>query len=168
MVDYLGLIDTDTKGHRCDVTPLFADFEAFSTLIADLGLPFHDIKIDFVAGIDALGFILGAALAHYLKVGFIPVRKGGKLPGSVDSVSFVDYSAQVKSLEMRKDLIAHGAQVLLVDEWIETGAQVNAAIKLIESQDGHIVGIAAINIDENDLTQGLQEKYKCHSLSAAG
>jgi len=164
MVDYLHLIDTDTKGQRDDVTPLFADSRAFSALIADLAIPFQDIEIDFIAGIDALGFILGAALSQYLKKGFIPIRKGGKLPVVVDSISFVDYSSQKKSLEMRADAVHRGARLLLVDEWIETGTQVSAAIKLIEGQGGVIVGIAAINIDVNDLTQALQEKYKCHSL----
>jgi len=164
MVDYLHLIDSNTTGRRYDVSPLFADNEAFSAILADLGMPFQDIKIDYIAGIDALGFILGAALAQYLKVGFIPIRKGGKLPVAVDSVSFVDYSSKVKSLEIRVDAVPRGARLLLVDEWIETGAQVSAAINLIEGQGGVIVGIAAINIDGNDLTQALQEKYNCHSL----
>jgi adenine phosphoribosyltransferase len=164
MVDYLHLIDTDTIGQRDDVTPLFADAEAFSALVADLALPFKDKEIDIIAGIDALGFILGAALAQCLKVGFIPIRKGGKLPVAVDSVSFVDYSSKKKSLEIRVDAVPRGARLLLVDEWIETGAQVSAAINLIEGQGGVIVGIVAINIDGNDLTQALQEKYNCHSL----
>jgi adenine phosphoribosyltransferase len=150
------------------VTPLFADHDAFSALIVDLATPFKDLKIDYIAGIDALGFILGAALAQYLKVGFIPVRKGGKLPVAVDSVSFVDCTAQKKSLEMRIDAIHRSSRLLLVDEWIETGTQVSAAIKLIEGHGGVIVGITAINIDENDLTQDLQEKYKCHSLQVDG
>ncbi|MEN8173079.1 MAG: phosphoribosyltransferase family protein [Chloroflexota bacterium] len=164
MVDYLHLIDTETNGQRYDVTPLFADAGAFSALIADLALPFNDVEIDFIAGIDALGFILGGALAQHLKVGFIPIRKGGKLPVEVDAARFVDYSAQEKSLEIRFDAIPRGARLLLVDEWIETGTQIRAAIQLIEGQGGELVGIAAVNIDENDRTKDIVDKYNCHSL----
>jgi adenine phosphoribosyltransferase len=76
----------------------------------------------------------------------------------------VDYSGQEKSLEMRVDAIKPGARVLLVDEWIETGAQVNAAIELIESQQGVVVGVATINIDENKETEKLKKKYKCNAV----
>ncbi len=63
MKDYLKLIDTDTPGRRCDVTPLFADPIAFAELVSDLTEPFASTAIDYVAGIDALGFILGTATA---------------------------------------------------------------------------------------------------------
>jgi adenine phosphoribosyltransferase len=65
---------------------------------------------------------------------------------------------------MRVDAIKPGARVLLVDEWIETGAQVNAAIELIESQKGVVVGVATINIDENKETEKLKKKYKCYAV----
>ncbi len=164
MSSYLHLIDVNTKGPRNDVTPLFADFESFSALVDDLLAPFNSIEFDYVAGIDALGFILGSAISFRAHKGFIPIRKGGKLPVDTMSVDFVDYSGQEKSLELRADAIKPGAQVLLVDEWIETGAQVNAAIELIESQQGVVIGIATINIDENKVTEKLKKKYKCISV----
>jgi adenine phosphoribosyltransferase len=164
MSNYLHLIDVNTEGPRCDVTPLFADFESFSALVDDLLAQFNTDAFDYVAGIDALGFILGTAISFRAFKGFIPIRKGGKLPVETLSVHFVDYSGQEKSLEMRVDAIKPGARVLLVDEWIETGAQVNAAIELIESQQGVIVGVATINIDENKETEKLRKKYKCYAV----
>ena len=158
------LIDVNTEGPRYDVTPLFADFESFSALVEELLAQSSTIEFDYVAGIDALGFILGTALSFRALKGFIPIRKGGKLPVETLSVNFVDYSGQEKSLEIRADAIKPGARVLLVDEWIETGAQVNAAIELIERLKGVVIGIATINIDENKETEKLKKKYKCYTV----
>jgi adenine phosphoribosyltransferase len=162
--EYLQLIDTNTAGPRCDVTPLFADPVAFSRLVDDLVLPFSSIQIDYVAGIDALGFILGTAIAMRLNKGFIPIRKEGKLPVETVTTSFVDYSGKQKTLELRKGLIRESAKILIVDEWIETGAQMQAAIDLIEHEKGIVIGIATINIDDNPYPKVLMEKYRCHSV----
>lgn len=161
---YLNLIDVNTKGPRCDVTPLFADFNAFSALVEDLMAPFDLMDFDCVAGIDALGFILGAAISYRTQKGFIPIRKGGKLPVDTVSVTFVDFSGQEKSLEMRKDAIIPGARVLLVDEWIETGAQIKAAIELIELLGGITVGISTINIDSNEETEKIKKNFNVNTL----
>jgi adenine phosphoribosyltransferase len=160
---YLRLIDTRGMG-RYDVTPLFADAAAFATLLDDLARPFADGSIDVVAGIDALGFILGAALATRLGTGFVPLRKGGKLPVPADSASFVDYTGYTKSLELRRAAIPPGAHVLLVDEWIETGAQIRAAIGLIEGQGGAVAAIVTIAMDDNATTQALRAGYRCHIM----
>jgi len=164
MKDYLRLIDTNTSGPRCDVTPLFTDSEAFLELVSDLALPFSEIDFEYVAGIDALGFILGTALAMHLHRGVIAIRKGGKLPVPVIERQFTDYTGQLKKLELRTDILKPGDRVLLVDEWIETGAQVKAAIELLEELQATVVGIATINIDDNPLTQQLQKQYFCYSL----
>lgn len=161
MKDYLKLIDVHTSGPRYDVTPLFADHEAFSALIEDVCRQFEAGDIDFIAGIDALGFIMGTAVAARMKKGIIAIRKGDKLPVDVHRVAFTDYSGTQKSLEVRMDVIHPGARVLLVDEWIETGSQVTAAVGLIESQGGVIAGIATINIDDNERTRKLKETYRC-------
>ncbi|HEX6543852.1 MAG TPA: phosphoribosyltransferase family protein [Ktedonobacterales bacterium] len=158
---YLALIDHTTSGNRCDVTPLFADSGAFSSLIDDLAALVEPLAFDLVAGIDALGFILGAALALRTHVGFVPIRKGGKLPVAVDAVECVDYTGQRKMLEMRRDALTPGTRVLLVDEWIETGAQVRAAIQLIEGQGGVVAGIASLHMDDNDQTEPLRARYPC-------
>jgi adenine phosphoribosyltransferase len=164
LTHYLQLIDTNTTGERNDVTPLFADRAAFAAVVADLSEPFLTIPFDVVAGIDALGFILGAAIAIHLGKGFIPIRKGGKLPVAADRISFDDYGGRQTSLELRTDAIAQGANVLVVDEWIETGAQVKTAIELIELHGGMVVGVATIHMDSNDQTRQLQARYKCHVL----
>lgn len=164
MKDYLGLIDVNTPGRRNDVTPLFADAAAFSELITDLAAPFAPAEIDLVAGIDALGFILAAAIAVHLGKGLVPIRKGGKLPVLADRQEFIDYTGESKALELRAGLLQSGKRILLVDEWIETGAQIKAAIKLIERQGAIVVGIAAINIDINAMTRPILEKYRCHTV----
>lgn len=98
-------------------------------------------------------------MAWHFKLGFIPARKGGKLPVETLSTTFVDYSGQSKTLEMRADAFSPGARVLIADDWIETGAQVKAVIELVEQQGGKVVGIAAINIDDNPVTALLKAKY---------
>lgn len=158
---YLALLDHQTNGTRCDVTPLFADPAAFSALVADLAELALPLAFEVIAGIDALGFILGAALALHMHSGFVPIRKGGKLPVAVDTAECVDYTGQRKMLELRRDALRPGARVLLVDEWIETGAQVRAAIQLIERQGGVIAGIASLHMDENAQTASLRAAYQC-------
>lgn len=164
MKSYLHLIDTQTIGPRCDVTPLFADPAAFAQLIADLSEPFAAVPLDYVAAIDALGFVLGGAMALRIGTGFIPIRKRGKLPVATRAVEFVDYSGLAKGLEIRRGLLQPGDRVLLVDEWIETGAQAQAAIRLIEQEGGVVAGIATINIDDNPLPADLCRRYFYHAL----
>jgi adenine phosphoribosyltransferase len=164
MTTYLQLIETNTDGRRYDATPLFADYDAFSRLVQDVSKPFKEVGFDYVAGIDALGFILGTALALHFEVGLMVIRKGGKLPVEVDQVYFVDYSGQRKSLELQSNALNAGERVLLVDEWVETGSQVEAAIELIERQAGIVVGIATINIDDNEKTRALKKNYLCSTV----
>ena len=162
MKSYLKKIDIATIGNRYDVTPLFADAECLSQLVEDLIIPFLDSKIDFVACIDALGFILGTAVACRLNIGIIPLRKGGKLPVQTESVEFRDYSGEIKRLEIRKDILSPQDRVLLVDEWIETGAQIKAAAELIEGQGAILEAIAVINMDSNEQTKEIARKYRVH------
>lgn len=168
MKEYLRLIDTDTPGPRCDVTPLFMDRVALQSLVDDLAQPFETTEFDFVAGIDALGFILATALAMHLDKGVIVIRKGGKLPVPVVSRQFTDYTGEQKTLELRTDVLNPGDRVLLVDEWIETGAQAFAAIELLEGQGAEVIGIATINIDRNPATQRLRDQYFCHAIWVDG
>jgi len=165
---YLTLIDHETSGKRCDVTPLFGDFAAFTALVEDLAALVQPLAFDLVVAIDALGFILGTALALYTHSGFVPVRKSGKLPVAVDVAECVDYSGQRKRLELWRDGLKPGTRVLLVDEWIETGAQVQAAIQLIEGQGGIIAGIASLHIDDNQQTEPLRASYLCVQVAPDG
>ncbi|MFH1308069.1 MAG: phosphoribosyltransferase family protein [archaeon] len=162
---YDKLINKKTTG-RYDITPIFENADSFNNLIKDLIKPFNNLKIDKIVGIDALGFILGGAIAIKLKKGFIPIRKAGKLPSkSLLKVSFKDYSKEEKAFEMNKSSIKRREKVLLVDEWIETGTQIHAAIKLIKKQKGKVVGIATLNLDKNNKTQVLLDKYNCKPIN---
>jgi adenine phosphoribosyltransferase len=164
---YLQRIDTHTPpGARYDVTPLFGDYQAFSALLDDLLELAAGTRFDVVVGIDALGFILGAGLALRSGVGFVPIRKGGKLPGDVDTAECVDYTGQRKALELRRDAITPGARALVVDEWIETGAQVSAAIQLLEARGAVIAGIATIQMDTNQRTASLAARYPCFQVAS--
>lgn len=164
MLDYLQLIDRQTTGNRCDVTPLLADHRAFSRLLDDLVARCAGIQFDSLAAIDALGFILGTGLAIRTHKNLIVLRKGGKLPVKADTAEFVDYSGQKKSLEMRPDAFAAGARVLVVDEWIETGAQIRAAISLIERRGGVVAGIATINVDPDAKIELARRGYQTFSV----
>jgi len=163
MKQYLRWIDTNTTGNRNDVTPLFAHPADFNALVADLIACISDTPIDLVACIDALGFILGTAIAKKLNVGILAVRKGDKLPVETDRIEFSDYTGLSKQLEIRRDILSPGQRVLVVDEWIETGAQVSAAITLIEGQDAVVAGIATINMDDNEKTKQIRAKYNVWS-----
>lgn len=162
--DYLSLIDTHTSGPRCDVTPLFADVRAFAAAVDDLLALAAGARYEIVAGIDALGFILGGALAVRARRGFVPIRKGGKLPVTVETIEFVDYSGTRKAFELRRDAIALGMRVLVVDEWIETGAQVDAAIRLIEGSGSIVAGVATIHVDNNERTRRITGRYPVFQL----
>lgn len=164
MKPYLHKVDRTTRGNRYDLTPLFADAACFTQLVEDLVGPFLSTAIDRVACIDALGFILGTAIACRLEVGVIAIRKGGKLPVDTDGEEFIDYTGEVKRLEIRRDVLPPDARVLLVDEWIETGAQIRAACKLIEAQGGTIAGIASVRLDINDKTADIGRKYRLHTV----
>ncbi len=150
---------------RCDVTPIFQNPKVFSNLINDLIKPFKNFNV--IVGIDALGFIIGGAMAHKLKKGFVPIRKGDKLPGvrgTVIRTAVVDYTNKKKTFEMNKDSIKKGDKVLIVDEWIETGSQIKAAIKLIEKQGGKVIGITALCAERTSKTRILFDKYNCKAI----
>jgi adenine phosphoribosyltransferase len=165
--EYLQLIDKSGVG-RYDVTPIFANATAFSALLDDALAACADLAFDLVAGIDALGFVFGAGLAARSGKGFLPVRKGGKLPVPIDRMEFVDYTGERKSLEVRRDAITPGQRALLADEWIETGAQAAAAIALIERQGGVIAGIVTLHMDECQRTRNLSSRYPIRQLWPEG
>jgi len=132
-----------------DVTTLFADARGFRMAIDQMLHPWAGRPIDKVAGLEARGFILGGAVAHQLSVGFVPVRKKGKLPGRVISQDYrLEYGEAV--MEIHDDAIAAGERVLVVDDLLATGGTAEAGIRLIERLGGEIVGCAFV-IDLPDL-----------------
>jgi adenine phosphoribosyltransferase len=164
MKRYLDLIDRNTTGNRCDVTPLFADPAAFAEALDDLVRRIGETPFDVVIGVDALGFILGTGVALRMGMGLVVVRKGGKLPVACDAEAFVDYTGQAKRLEMRFDALRQGMRVLIVDEWVETGAQIRAVAALVERRGAVVAGVAAINIDAEALPA--LGAYPCFHLHA--
>ncbi|HBK91970.1 MAG TPA: adenine phosphoribosyltransferase [Parvularcula sp.] len=121
-----------------DVTTLLADARGFRRAIDELVQPLAGAKIDKVAGVEARGFILGGAIAHQLSVGFVPVRKKGKLPYKTIGERYsLEYG--VDEIEIHIDAVAKGEKVLLVDDLIATGGTASAAVRLIERAGGEVV-----------------------------
>ncbi|MEY3289721.1 MAG: hypothetical protein RLZZ419_1963 [Pseudomonadota bacterium] len=132
-----------------DITTLLKDPVGFRVTINELVNRYTGVKIDRVAGIEARGFIIGAALAYQLGVGFIPVRKQGKLPS--EKVGH-DYELEYGTdrIEIHVDAVSKGDWILLVDDLIATGGTAEAACKLIENMGGKIVECCFV-IDLPDL-----------------
>jgi adenine phosphoribosyltransferase len=132
-----------------DVTTLFADPRGFRMAIDQMLHPYAGQPIDKVAGLEARGFILGGAIAHQLSVGFVPIRKKGKLPGAVISEEYqLEYGEAV--VEIHDDAIQPGERVLLVDDLLATGGTAAAGIRLLERLGGNITGCAFV-VDLPDL-----------------
>ncbi|KZY31179.1 adenine phosphoribosyltransferase, partial [Roseovarius sp. HI0049] len=126
-----------------DVTTLFADPRGFRMAVDQMLHPYAGLRIDKVVGLEARGFILGGAMAHQLSVGFVPIRKKGKLPGKVISEDYqLEYGEAV--VEVHDDAISAGETVLLVDDLLATGGTAEAGIRLIERLGGEILGCAFI------------------------
>ena len=126
-----------------DVTTLFASPRGFRMAIDQLLHPYAGQRIDKVVGLEARGFIIGGAIAHQLSLGFVPIRKKGKLPGAVISEEYqLEYGEAV--VELHDDAIEAGERILLVDDLLATGGTAEAGIKLIERMGGEIVGCAFI------------------------
>ena len=126
-----------------DITPLLRDGDAFHTLIDTFAERYADARIDAVAGIDARGFIIGAALAYRLGCGFIPVRKAGKLPFDTMGESYsLEYGEA--TVEVHTDAADAGDHVLVVDDLIATGGTILAAAKLMHRLGARIVEAAVV------------------------
>jgi len=126
-----------------DVTTLFADPRGFRMAIDQLLHPYAGAAIDRVVGLEARGFILGGAIAHQLSVGFVPIRKKGKLPGrTIEQAYSLEYGEAV--MEMHDDVISAGEKILLVDDLLATGGTAAAGISLIERVGAQVVGCAFV------------------------
>jgi adenine phosphoribosyltransferase len=122
-----------------DITTLLQDAQGFRKTVDELVQLHVRLKVDKVAGIEARGFILGGAVAHQLSVGFVPVRKKGKLPYDTLAESY-DLEYGTDTLEIHTDAIVEGESILLVDDLIATGGTAEAAIKLIRRAGGEVIG----------------------------
>jgi len=147
-----------------DITTLLQDPEAFKETCDMLYNRYRDMKVEKVVAIDARGFIFGAVLAYKLNVGFVPVRKAGKLPYKTISEPYtLEYGKDI--VEMHIDAIQKGERVLVVDDLIATGGTISAATKLVEKLEGEIVECVFI-VELPDLN-GMEKikKYKAFTLT---
>ncbi|HLN59770.1 MAG TPA: adenine phosphoribosyltransferase [Thermoanaerobaculia bacterium] len=123
-----------------DITPLLASPEAFHQAVAEMAEPFRAHPPDKVLGIEARGFMFGAALARYLEVGFVPARKPGKLPRETFRVSYgLEYGKDC--LEIHTDAFRAGERVLVADDVLATGGTARAAGELVDRLGGEVAGM---------------------------
>ena len=168
---YLSLMAPRSRGEKyawLDPSSAYLNAKSFNAMLDDLLEPFSPDDVDVVAGFDAAGFVLGAAMATRLGKGFLTIRKGGKIPVDFDTVPMSNYSGQTESMEVRKPAFARGTRVLLVDQWIETGGTMTAGITLVERQHGIVAGIAAVCVEENEVTEAMRKNYTVASCVVPG
>ena len=126
-----------------DITPLLKDGDAFSKSIDMLAASVSGYKFDYISGIEARGFIIASALAYKLGKGFIPIRKKGKLPfDKIGKTYTLEYGAE--TIEMHKDSVEKGSDVLVVDDLLATGGTASTAAELIKSLGANVAGFAFI------------------------
>jgi adenine phosphoribosyltransferase len=126
-----------------DLSPLIADAQALKRAVQELTAPYRDADLDAVAGLEARGFIFGALAAGELNLGFVPVRKAGKLPGAVESVSYtLEYGDA--ALEAHRDAFKRAARVLLVDDVLATGGTAAAGVELVKRLGASVVACAVV------------------------
>jgi adenine phosphoribosyltransferase len=124
-----------------DVTTLLRDRDGFRLTIDAMSKPYQNSGVDVVVGIESRGFILGAAVADRLGVGFVPVRKVGKLPAATIRATYdLEYGSD--SLEMHRDAIETGQRVLIVDDLLATGGTSKATVDLVNQLGGTVAGVA--------------------------
>jgi len=126
-----------------DITPLLADAAAFAETIEVMAAGYRAAPPDMVAGIEARGFILGAPVAQTLGVGFVPVRKKGKLPGDVVAASY-DLEYGSATIEVTADAFSPGDRVLVVDDVLATGGTAAATVQLIRRCGAEVVGLVVL------------------------
>ena len=123
-----------------DVTPLWADADAFRFSIDAIADHFAGVEVDRVVGIEARGFILAAPVAYRFGAGFVPVRKPGKLPSEIASEDYaLEYGTD--RLEIHRDGVLDGQRVLVVDDVLATGGTAAATIRLVEALGGSVIGL---------------------------
>lgn len=146
-----------------DITTLLQDKEGLQLVVDAFYQQYKNRNIDLIAGIESRGFIFGAALAYKLGIGFVLLRKPGKLPHDTEEVEYqLEYGKD--KLQIHRDAVKHGERVLVVDDLIATGGTVSAACKLVEKLGGEVVECAFVvelpDLHGRDKLQG----YKVFSL----
>lgn len=146
-----------------DITTLIQDGELFAQTIDYMYNPFRDKDIEKIAAVEARGFIFGAALSYKLNVGFVPIRKPGKLPAETVVEEYeLEYGKD--SIEIHADAIKKGERVLLIDDLLATGGTAAASARLVKKLGGDIVGYSFL-VELTELKgRELLKDYEVHSL----
>ena len=133
-------------GGHADVWAVFRDARALAAVVAALAEPYRGEKVDAVCGVESRGFLLGAAVAVELGAGFLPVRKGtGMFPGEkAFGQTAPDYRGLRHTLRLQRTAVGAGDRVLLVDDWVQTGAQATTVRALIEESGGAWLGCSVL------------------------
>lgn len=126
-----------------DITPLLANAAAFRRATEAMAAPFAADSISHVIGIESRGFILGAPIAHHLGAGFVPVRKPGKLPHTVERIDY-DLEYGTDALEMHRDTLQWGHRVLVVDDVLATGGTLKATCGLVALTGAELIGCSVL------------------------
>jgi len=147
-----------------DITTLFQDGQAFNYAVKELAKAFAEKEIDLVVGPEARGFLIGAPLAYEMGVGFVPVRKKGKLPSEVIQYTYtLEYGED--TLEIHADAIKPGQRVLIADDLLATGGTISATVELIKKLGGEVVGLGfLIELAFLEGRKKLQGDYQIESL----
>ncbi len=146
-----------------DITTLLKDKEAFKYVVDKMVNDLKDKNLDYIVGPEARGFIFGAAIAYGLGIGFIPVRKPGKLPAETVSEDYeLEYGNN--TIEMHSDAIKSGDRVAIVDDLLATGGTVKSTINLIEGLGGEVVTLEFIIELESLGARKILEGYEVNSL----
>lgn len=124
-----------------DITTVLKEPKALKITVDYLCDQFKDVKVDYIAGIESRGFIVGMPMAYKMNVGFIPIRKPKKLPAPTYSQSY-DLEYGTDTIEIHKDAIFEGANVLIADDLLATGGTAEAACKLVKKAGGNVIGVA--------------------------
>ena len=147
-----------------DITPLLRDKNALYESVKQLADHFRDEPIDLVVSNEARGFIIGAAVAYELGVGFVPIRKQGKLPSKcVKLIYQKEYESDI--IEIHEDAIEKGQKILLIDDLLATGGTMKANIELVEKLGGEVVGLGfLIELSYLGGRKLIKDEYNVYSL----
>ncbi len=126
-----------------DLMPVLAEPDAYDAVLSMFADRFAGARVDRIVGIESRGFIFGAGLAVKMGVGLVPVRKPGKLPGTVDRITYaLEYGSD--TLEMQHDGLREGARVLVIDDLLATGGTAAATIELVKRRGAQVIGAAFV------------------------
>lgn len=141
--DYIGIVENFPKEGIVfkDITPLMQDGKAYKASIEDIAAYTKQKDADVIVGPEARGFVVGCPVAYTLDLGFVPVRKKGKLPREVVEIDYGKEYGQ-DALTIHKDAIKPGQKVVITDDLLATGGTIKATIKLVEALGGIVVGLA--------------------------